>query len=164
MITITDDEIEPTITISAYSCEYGEPIPTYFSVNESIGNLVFNAKLSHPNKAPITFNYSATVDTQIQTDSATSADFYVSSAAQITIQPGSICTEIVTPITNDELYEEDEQFNVAFTTDTGTEIRPPLKVKIADDDITLWNIEDLAMNEGDSNIEMAFRVYLSTPA
>ena len=78
IITITDDETEPTITISAYSCEYGEPIPTNFSVNESVENLTFNAKLSHPSQNPVTFNYSATVDSQIQADSATSEDFYVS--------------------------------------------------------------------------------------
>ena len=163
IITITDDETEPTITISAFSCEYGEPIPTNFSVNELVGNLIFNAKLSHPSQNPVTFNYSATVDSPIQADSATSADFYESSATQYTIQSGSICTEIVTPITHDELVEEDEQFNVAFTTNTATNIIPAFKVKIEDDDVALWNIEDLAMNEGDSNTEMAFRVYLSTP-
>ena len=157
MITLADDETEPTITISAFSCEYSEPIPTNFSVNESVGNLIFNAKLSHPSQNPVTFDYSATADT------ATGADFYVSSATQYTIHPGSICTEIVTPITYDILFEEDEQFNVAFTTDTGTNIIPPFKVKIEDDDIAIWSIEDLAMNEGDSNTEMAFRVYLSTP-
>ena len=157
MITITDDETEPTITISAYSCEYGEPIPTNFSVNESAGNLIFNAKLSHPSQNPVIFNYSATADT------ATGADFYVSNATQYTIQPGSICTEIVTPITHDILFEEDEQFNVTFTSDTGTDIIPAFKVKIEDDDVAIWSIEDLAMNEGDSDTEMAFRVYLSTP-
>ena len=162
-ITITDDETEPTLTISAYSCDYGEPIPTNFSINESIGNLIFNAKLSHPSQDPVTFNYSATIDSPIQADSAISADFYVSSAIQYTIQPGSICTEIVTPITHDELVEEDEQFNVTFTTNTGASIIPTFKVKIEDDDVALWNIEDLTMNEGDSNTEMAFRVYLSTP-
>ena len=157
LITITDDETEPTITISAYSCEYAEPIPANFSVNESVGNLVFNAKMSHQSKNPVTFNYSATADT------ATSADFYVSSVTQYTIQPGSVCTEIITPITHDILFEEDEQFEVTFTTDTGTNIIPAFKVKIEDDDVAIWNIEDLAMNEGDSNKEMAFRVYLSTP-
>ena len=162
-VTITDDETEPTLTISAYSCDYGEPIPTNFSVNESVGNLIFNAKLSHPSQDPVTFNYSATVDTQIRDDSATSADFYVSSATQYTIQPGSICIEIVTPITHDELVEENEQFNVTFASDTGTNIIPSFKVKIEDDDIAIWNIEDLAMNEGNSNTEMAFRVYLSAP-
>ena len=157
MITITDDETEPTLTISAYSCEYSEPLPSNFSINESHGNLIFNAKLSHPSQNSVTFNYSATADT------ATGADFYVSSATQYTIQPGSICTEIVTPITHDKLFEEDEQFNVAFTTDTGTNIIPAFKVKIEDDDVAIWRIEDLAMNEGDSDTEMAFRVYLSTP-
>ena len=82
---------------------------------------------------------------------------------QYTIQPGSICTEIITPITHDILFEEDEQFDVAFTTDTGTNIIPAFKVKIEDDDVAIWSIEDLAMNEGDSDTEMAFRVYLSTP-
>ena len=38
-----------------------------------------------------------------------------------------------------------------------------LQVKIEDDDVAIWSIEDLAMNEGDSDTEMAFRVYLSTP-
>ena len=163
-ITITDDETEPTITISAYSCDYGEPILTNFAVSESVVNLIFNAKLSHPSQTPIIFNYSATVDSQIQADSATNADFYVSSATQYSIQPGSICTEIVTPITHDELFEEDEQFNVAFTADTGTNITPAFIVKIEDDDIAIWRIVDLTMNEGDSNTEMPFRVYLSTPA
>ena len=156
-ITITDDETEPTITIAAYSCEYAEPIPTNFSISESIGNLIFNAKLNHPSQNPVTFNYSTTADT------ATGADFYVSSATQYTIQPGSFCTEIVTPITHDILFEEDEQFNVTFTSEIGTNIIPPFKVKIEDDDIAIWSIEDLAMNEGDSDTEMSFRVYLSTP-
>ena len=156
-ITIMDSEIEPALTISAFSCEYGEPIPTNFSISESIGNLIFNAKLSHPSQNPVTFNYSATADT------ATGADFYVSSATQYTIQPESICTEIVTPITHDILFEEDEQFEVTFTTNTGTNIIPPFKVKIEDDDVAIWSIDDLAMNEGDSDTEMRFRVYLSTP-
>ena len=107
--------------------------------------------MSHPSQNPVTFNYSATADT------ATGADFYVSSATQYTIQPGSICTEIVTPITHDILFEEDEQFNVAFTTDTGTNIIPAFKVKIEDDDIAIWSIEDLAMNEGDSDTEMSIQ-------
>ena len=156
-ITITDDETEPTITIAAYSCEYSEPIPTDYSVNESVGNLIFNAKLSHPSQNPVTFNYSATADT------ATDADFYISNATQYIIQPGSVCTEIITPITHDILFEEDEQFDVAFTTDAGTNIIPAFKAQIVDDDVAIWSIEDLAMNEGDSDTEMAFRVYLSTP-
>ena len=156
-ITIMDNETEPALRISAYSCEYGEPIYTNFTISESIGNLIFNAKLSHPSQSPVTFNYATT------TDSATSADFYARSATQYTIQPGSLCTEIVTPITHDILFEEDEQFNVAFTTDTGTNIIPAFKVKIKDDDVAIWSIEDFAMNEGDSNTEMAFRVNLSTP-
>ena len=53
--------------------------------------------------------------------------------------------------------------NIAFTTDTGTNIIPAFKVKIEDDDVAIWSIEDLAMNEGDSDTEMAFRVNLSTP-
>ena len=157
MITITDDETAPTLTILAYSCEYSQPIPTNFSVNESVGNLIFNAKLSHPSQNPVIFNYSATAVT------ATSADFYVSSATQYTIQPGTLCTEIVTPITHDLLFEEDEQFEVTFTTNTGTDLIPAFKVKIKNDDVAIWSIEDFAMNEGNSNTEMAFRVNLSTP-
>ena len=157
MITLADDETEPTITISAYSCEYGEPIPTNFSINESVGNLIFNAKLSHPSQIPVNFNYVTTPDT------ATSADFYANSTTQFTIQPGRVCTEIVTPITHDALYEPDEQFEVAFTSESGANIIAPFRVKIEDDDVALWNIDDLAMDEGDSNTEMAFRVNLSTP-
>ena len=158
-ITITDDDTEPTLTISAYTCEYAEAIPANFSIIESIGSLIFNAKLSHPSKTPISFNFTATADT------ATSADFYAISTTQFTIQPGSLCTEIVTPITNDELYEPDEQFEVEFNSESGANIIAPFKVKIKDDDITKWSIEDLAMKEGDSDSasDMAFRVNLSSP-
>ena len=89
-VTITDNETQPTISISAYTCEESETIPTNMSINESIGNLIFNAKLSHPSKTPVTFNYSATVSTQSSINAASSADFYVTSSKEYTIYPGSV--------------------------------------------------------------------------
>ena len=155
-VTITDNETEPTLTISAFTCDNGVPIPENFSINESAGNLIFNAKLSHPSKTPINFNYVTTADT------ATNFDFYASTT-QYTIHSGSICTEIITPITHDILHELDEKFEVTFTSESGTNIIPSFKVNIEDDDTALWSIDDLTMNEGDNDSVMAFRVYLNTP-
>ena len=45
MIILADDETEPTITISAYSCEYGETIPSNFTISESIGE--FNSSMQN---------------------------------------------------------------------------------------------------------------------
>ena len=55
IITIVDNEVEPTLTISNLTCEYGEPITTGVTVGESDENLIFNAKLSHPSKNPVSF-------------------------------------------------------------------------------------------------------------
>ena len=163
-VTITDNETQPTISISAYTCEESETIPTNMSINESIGNLIFNAKLSHPSQTPVTFNYSATVSTQSSINAASSADFYVTSSKEYTIYPGSVCTEVVTPITHDEIYEEDEEFEVSFTSSAGSAIIPNFNVTIQDDDVISWSIDDLAMAEGDSNTGMFFDVSVDNMA
>ena len=162
IITIVDNEVEPTLTISNLTCEYGEPITTGVTVGESDENLIFNAKLSHPSKNPVSFKFASSIDFSLS-PFASSDDFYVNDARQVTIQPGSICTEVITPITYDELGEEDEKFWVEFTDNSDMEIIPRILVTIVDDDVVYWSIDDLAMDEGDVNTGMFFNVSLNTP-
>ena len=158
-VTINDNETEPTLTISAYTCEESENIPTNMTINESVGDLIFNAKLSHPSKTPVTFNYSAALSTQPSDIKASSADFLLSNSEQYTIHPGTECTEVVTPITHDIINEKDEVFVVSFTSSTGTAIIPSFNVTIKDDDVISWRIDDLAVEEGDTDTRMFFDVY-----
>ena len=74
------------------------------------------------------------------------------------------CTEVVTPITHDEIYEEDEKFEVSFTSSAGSAIIPNFNVTIQDDDVISWSIDDLAMEEGDSNTGMFFDVSVDNMA
>ena len=161
IVTIVDNEVEPTLTISSLTCGYGEPITTGVTVGESDENLILNAKLSHPSKNPVSFKFASSIDLSLS-PFATSDDFYVNDARQVTIQPGSICTEVITPITYDELGEEDEKFWVEFTDNSDMEIIPRILVTIVDDDVVIWSIDDLAMDEGDVNTGMFFNVSLNT--
>ena len=135
---------------------------TGVTVGESDENLIFNAKLSHPSKYPVSFKFASSIDFSLS-PFASSDDFYVNDARQVTIQPGSICTEVITPITYDELGEENEKFWVEFTDNSDMEIIPRILVIILDDDEVYWNIDDLAINEGDVNTGMFFNVSLNTP-
>ena len=162
IVTIVDNEVEPTLTISNLTCEYGEPITTGVTVGESDENLIFNAKLSHPSKNPISFKFASSIDFSLA-PFANSDDFYVNDARQVTIQPGSICTEVITPITHDQLGEEDEKFWVEFTDNSDMEIIPRILVTIVDDDKVYWSIDDLAINEGDVDTGMFFNVSLNNP-
>ena len=177
-ITIMDNETEPTLTISALSCEDSEPIPSDYIVSESAGNMIFNATLSHPSTTPVNIYLSTKVNIGLN-NFATREDFYVSNSIQHTIHPGTTCTEILLPIINDELNEDNEtggeQFEVYFKNqphdpnvpaelnNTSTDIIPKLIAKINDDDPVTWNIEDLSIHEGDTDTPMLFRAYFETP-
>ena len=165
-LTITDNDLEPTLTIFAYTCGDSEPIPRNFTISESAGNMIFNAKLSHPSKTPVTFNYSTEVNNR--ENFASKSDFYVSNSIQYSIHPGITCIEILTPLIHDELFEEDEQFDVEFTNSSvttfnvnkvGLSNNSKFEVKILDDDPIIWNIDDLTILEGDTNTNMNFYVY-----
>ena len=179
-ITIMDDETEPTLTISALSCEDSQPIPTDYIVSESVGNMIFNAKLSHPSNTPVNIYFTTKINTSLR-NFAIDSDFFVSNSIQQTIHPGSTCTEILLPIINDELNEDNsqggEQFEVYFKSvdhdpnqkpvpielnNTATDIIPKLIAKIRDDDPVTWNIDDLTVYEGDIDTAMLFNVYFET--
>ena len=133
-----------------------------WTVGESDENLIFNAKLSHPSKNTISFKFASSIDFSLA-PFANSDDFYVNDARQVTIQPGSICTEVITPITHDQLGEEDEKFWVEFTDNSDMEIIPRILVTIVDDDKIYWSIDDLAISEGDVDTGMFFNVSLNNP-
>ena len=122
IVTIVDNEAEPTLAFSAYSCDYAEPISAGVFVGES-DELILNAKLSRPSKFPVTFNYTTTTDSTLNFF-ANSNDLNVENATQYQVHPGSICTEIKTSITQDEFGEEDEVFWAEFTDDSGTNLIP----------------------------------------
>ena len=82
--------------------------------------------MSHPSKNPVSFKFASSIDFSLS-PFASSDDFYVNDARQVTIEPGSICTEVITPITYDELGEQDEKFWVEFTDNSDMEIIPRIK-------------------------------------
>ena len=150
--------------ISTNLCEDAQTIRTDVSVSEAAKNLVFYAKLSHPSQVPVTFEYTTTTDT------GTDTDFFVSSSEQYTIYPGGICTEVMTPITSDDVDEPDEYFGVTFTSSyTFSGYSPntpaPVRVRIMDDDQASFRISNASVSEGDpSDIikrNMVFRVNLT---
>ena len=177
-VTIMDNETEPTLMISASTCENSEPIPSDYVINESAEYVIFNAKLSHPRKTPVNFYFTAKANIGLR-NFATRDDFFVSNSIQHTIHPGNTCTEILLPIVNDVLNEDNinggEQFELYFKTvnhdpddadelnETTTDIIPKFFVKIFDDDPISWNIDDLTMAEGDENTVMPFNVHYETP-
>ena len=165
-VSINDDEVKPTLYISTNLCEDVQTLPTNVSVSEASKNLVFYVKLSHPSQVPVTFDYNTIADT------GTDTDFLVSSSEQYTIYPDGICTEVMTPITLDDVDEHDEYFdatfNSTFTTFSGGVGSAPVRVRIMDDDQSSFRISDTSVSEGDpSDIIkkfMTFNVNLTNPS
>ncbi len=92
--TITNDDAQPTLTISS---------PT---VLESAGHAVFNVLLQSPSTQTVTVQFATAPG------SASAGSDYQSTSGTLTFMPGQTTQLVSVPIVNDTLTEPDEQFFV----------------------------------------------------
>lgn len=96
---IVDDEVAPTITISAGGG----------NVNENVGNASFVITQSSPSSLPTTFTFTTTPGT------ATAGLDYTGFSGTVTIPAGSTSVTVNIPIINDTIFEPNQTFAVAIS-------------------------------------------------
>ena len=106
--TITNDDPQPTISISDVPLAEG---------NAGTTNFVFNVTLSNPSATPITVNY-ATADGT----ATTAGSDYTPTSGTLTFNPGVVSQPITVPSLGDVLFEGDETFFVNLTVPSGATI------------------------------------------
>ena len=104
MVAVTDNDIVPTLMVSSGSR----------TVAESDGELTIPVTLSNPSTAPVEITYNTRAGT------ASVADFENQVNSTLRIEPSTQSTSNTTgtiriPITDDELDEEDESFNLSIS-------------------------------------------------
>lgn len=119
--TITDNEIQPTVSLSAAS----------YNITEGAGPVNISANLSGASATPVTVVLSSTHGT------AGAAD-YTSTNTTLTIAAGTTVTSTTITIADDLLDEAAETFTVALSSPTGATLAAPTDatVNIADNDPT----------------------------
>ena len=138
-VTITDNESAPSFNFGVNSCENSTALSRNSNrISEGAGNLVLNATLSHQSQIPQLVSFS----TVFISGSATATDFYQSSNTRYTIFPGNLCIEILTPIIQDAISEEDEQFQVRLNSTR-------VNITIVDDDPLFVSAEDATGTSGE---------------
>ena len=120
-VTITDDELQPTVQFSS---------PTYTTVDELAegvsGGAVIEVTLSGPSQGTATVNF-ATVPGGTATGgtSCTPGVDYVNAAGVLTFVPGDVSESFFIATCLDSVDEPDETINLALATPTGTTLGTP---------------------------------------
>src|SRR5207244_1388612 len=90
VVTITDDDAVPTISINDKTVTEG---------NSGTTNITFNVTLSNPTQSIVTVDYATAPDT------ATAGVDYVSTSGTLTFAPGDT-TQTITVVVNGDLVDE----------------------------------------------------------
>jgi T1SS-143 domain-containing protein len=102
--TIVDDDGLPTLRINDVE------------VNEAAGVAIFTVTLSHPSSKPVTVDYATKDDGY-----AKAGEDYTATSGTLTFQPGGPLTQTITvKITNDNIYEGLEQYEVLLSNVSNT--------------------------------------------
>jgi Lipase/Calx-beta domain/CARDB/Domain of unknown function (DUF4114)/RTX calcium-binding nonapeptide repeat (4 copies) len=135
-ITITDNEIRPTISIANITQNEG---------NSGTTNYAFNLTLSNPSTETITVKYTTADDT------AQAVSDYTTASGTVTFNPGETTKTVNVAVNGDTLYEADETFKlnlsdavnatIATTSATGT---------IVNDDAVPLPVISLAVTDPDA--------------
>ena len=97
---IWDDDGSPELYLDGHGVDEG---------NSGTRELVFDAILSHPSSAAVTFDYVSTNDT------ATAPSDYVAESGSITIPAGSTSASISVTVKGDTAVEPDERFKISVS-------------------------------------------------
>jgi uncharacterized repeat protein (TIGR01451 family) len=124
-------------------------------------NAIFTLTLSNPSSEPLTVYY-ATLD-----GTAIASSDYVPAQGQVMFPAGSITTNVVVKVLDDDLHEDDEtcQVVLSLSSDRATLARDRGTATIRDNDPASITINDVSIPEGDSGTYTAlFTVTLSNPS
>ncbi|WP_138505255.1 Calx-beta domain-containing protein [Nostoc sp. PA-18-2419] len=154
-VNITNDDNQPTISISDVSLTEGNPGTTT--------NANFTVTLSNPSYQQITVNYNTSDGT------ATAADLdYNSASGTIIFNPGETSKTLNIGVTGDNKFETDETFSVNLSGATNATITDSLGVAsiINDDTQPTISISDVFFNEGNTGTttNANFAITLSNPS
>src|SRR5690606_32670401 len=131
--TIIDNDGVPTLSINDVT------------VDEAAGTATFTVTLSAASGQTVTVNY-ATAD-----DTATAGQDYTAAAGSLTFTPGQTTQTITVPITNDNIFEASENFNVVLSGATNAVISDATGVgSITDNDAapTISTVSGASVTEG----------------
>ncbi len=136
-VTIIDDDALPLVQFSASN----------YDVNEGAGTVTITVTKTGNSTLPTTVNY-ATSD-----GSANAGSDYTTTSGTLTFTPGDTAKTFTVPITQDTVYEGNEQFNVTLSMAVGATLGSPnpATVTIIDDDAApVFTIDNVSQNEGDT--------------
>jgi len=151
--TITNDDSQPTISITDVTHNEG---------NAGTTNYDFNVSLSNPSYQVISVNYTTTNGTAIAPGD------YTSKSSTLTFNPGSSTNQNITVLVNgDTTFEPTETFTVDLDTPINASISDPQGVGTItnDDGQPSISITDETLNEGNAGTTaFVFTVSLSNPS
>ncbi|MFC3179356.1 Calx-beta domain-containing protein, partial [Undibacterium amnicola] len=142
--TITDGTV-PTVSISGPA-----------AVNEAAGTITYTISLSSASAAPVSVNYGTANGT------ALAGSDYTATAGSVTFAPGETSKIITVSITNDTVFEGDENYQVNLSTPTNAilDVDNIVTVIVNDDQPTITTVEPGAPGvAGDTVIEGNDLVY-----
>jgi|GEM_PF-1105988 len=131
--TILDNDATPSLTINNVS------------VNEAAGTATFTVTLSAASGQTVTVNYATSNGT------ATAGSDYTATSGTLTFTPGQTTQTITVPITNDTIFEGNENFNVVLSGATNATIADNTGVgTIVDNDLapTISTVGVASVTEG----------------
>ncbi|HEY3026209.1 MAG TPA: Calx-beta domain-containing protein, partial [Pyrinomonadaceae bacterium] len=147
--TISNDDLQPTISINDVSQGEG---------NSGTASFTFTVSLSNPSYQTVAVNYATANDTAIA-----SGDYQTKSGT-LTFNPGDMTKTFVVLVNGDTLNEADETFFINLSGNTNSTIADGQGVgTIANDDpVPSFSITDVSVTEGNSGtINATFTASLS---
>ena len=143
VVTITDDDEAPAITVSSSSIEEGD-------AGES-SNLVFEVQLSQASGRSIS------VDFESRPGTASSAVDFSDVSGTLTFSPGTTLQTVSVPVLGDDVDELDETFEIVLSGSVNASIASAVETgTILDDDAEpLLSISDVIISEGDTGQTIA---------
>jgi len=115
------------------------------TINENGGNLTLEVRLTEPNYAgPVTVNYATTPVAKVLSSS------YAAVNGVVTIPAGQLTANLVIPITNDQLDEEDEVFQLTLSNPKGAVLSANVTITLTildDDPRPTLGVTDVTVDE-----------------
>jgi uncharacterized repeat protein (TIGR01451 family) len=151
--TITNDDAQPTITISDLTQAEGSTGGTT--------NFNFSVTLSNPSSLPITVDYATVAGT-----ATAPADFANVAPTTLTFTPGTLVQSATVAVVADTTFEPDETFAVNLSNPTNATIADGTAAGVItnDDGVPSLSINDVTAAEGDAGTtNFTFTIAASNP-
>jgi hypothetical protein len=137
-VTIIDDDALPLVQFDMAN----------YDVNEAAGTVTLTVTKTGNTLVPATVSYATS------NGSATAGSDYTTRSGTLTFLPNQSSQSFTVPITQDTVYEGNEQFTVTLSTPVGCSIGSPNPATVTildDDDPPAFTIDNVEHTEGDSS-------------